>query len=55
MPQVKVFRCPSCGASVSTDGEQAQITCQFCGTTIVAPEELRVKRPAPPPQMPYTP
>jgi DNA-directed RNA polymerase subunit RPC12/RpoP len=56
MPGVKVFRCPSCGASVSTDGEEAQITCQFCGTTIVVPEELRVKRPTPPqPKASYIP
>jgi streptogramin lyase/DNA-directed RNA polymerase subunit RPC12/RpoP len=47
MAGIKVFRCPSCGASVSTDGEEAQITCQFCGTTVIVPEELRTKRPPP--------
>src|SRR5512143_3709436 len=53
MPQIQVFDCPSCGASLSYDGgPETTITCQFCGTTVVIPEELRAKAAPPPPAYP---
>src|SRR5512143_2968828 len=53
MPQIQVFDCPSCGASLSYDGgPETTITCQFCGTTVVIPEEVRAKAAPPPPVYP---
>ncbi len=41
MPQIQVFPCPSCGATLSYDGgPEVTFACQFCGTTVVVPEEL---------------
>jgi ribosomal protein L7/L12 len=52
MPQIQVFRCPSCGASLSYEGgPEINITCQFCGSNVVVPQELR-SRAAPPQAMP---
>jgi ribosomal protein L7/L12 len=42
MPQIKVFQCPSCGASLSYEGgPELTITCQFCGSNVIVPAELR--------------
>lgn len=42
MPEIKVFQCPSCGASLSYEGgPESTITCQFCGVNLIVPEELR--------------
>jgi len=42
MPQIKVFHCPSCGASLSYEGgPEPTIACQFCGSSVIVPEELR--------------
>lgn len=43
----RLFTCPSCGASLTTEGDKAEITCNYCGQTVIVPEELRVK-PSPP-------
>jgi hypothetical protein len=52
MPQIEVFQCPSCGANLSYDGgPETSVTCQFCGTNVVIPAELRAKA-APPEPMP---
>jgi len=41
---IQVFKCPSCGASLSYEGGSAPTTtCQFCGATVEVPEELRTK------------
>jgi len=43
---IKVFKCPSCGASLSYEGGPETTTlCQFCNSTVVIPAELR-----PPPE-----
>ncbi len=48
MPKINVFACPSCGASLSVDDDGSATTvCQFCGNTVIIPEELR-SRPAAP-------
>ena len=42
MPGIQVFQCPSCGASVPYEGgPEASVTCQFCGSNVIIPEELR--------------
>jgi hypothetical protein len=42
MPKIQVFECPSCGASLSYEhGSEPTITCQFCGSNVIVPEELR--------------
>ena len=41
---IQVFKCPSCGASLSYEGGSAPTTtCQFCGATVEVPVELRTK------------
>ena len=46
MPEIQVFQCPSCGANLSYDGGSGtSFACQFCGTTVIVPEELRSKTP----------
>ena len=53
MPHIQVFRCPSCGANLSYEGgPETSVTCQFCGTNVVIPEELRAKAEPPPEPMP---
>jgi hypothetical protein len=49
MADSQVFECPSCGAKLTTDGTQAQITCEYCGTAVTVPQDLRVKPAAPVP------
>jgi hypothetical protein len=45
-----VFPCPNCGANQSVDDSATSVQCQFCGTTITVPENLRPKpaQPQPP-------
>jgi sugar lactone lactonase YvrE len=43
MPQIQIFACPSCGASMSIEEGDVQIKCMFCSNTVIVPEELRVK------------
>ena len=43
MSQAKTFSCPSCGAALSAQGTSAEIKCQYCGNTVIVPEELRDK------------
>jgi ribosomal protein L7/L12 len=44
MPQIQVFQCPSCGASLSYEGgPESTVTCQFCGSDVIVPEELRAQ------------
>ena len=46
MSHIEVFQCPSCGANLSYDGgPETSFPCQFCGTTVVVPEELRPHTP----------
>ena len=46
MPDIKSFQCPNCGSSVHTDGTQKEVKCEYCGTSVIVPEELR-DQPAP--------
>jgi len=46
MPRIQAFQCPSCGASLSYEGgPDPTVTCEYCGSDVIVPEELR-----PPPQ-----
>jgi hypothetical protein len=48
MTKISVFSCPSCGASLSVDNEHDTLAkCQFCGNTVIVPEEMRPQRPRP--------
>jgi DNA-directed RNA polymerase subunit RPC12/RpoP len=58
MPEPKLFECPACGSPLTTDGEKPEITCLYCGRTVIIPESLRVRPEppqAPPPQTWYPP
>jgi DNA-directed RNA polymerase subunit RPC12/RpoP len=35
------FKCPSCGAPLSFESAGASVRCNFCGNTVIVPEELR--------------
>lgn len=40
-----MFQCPSCGSSLSPEGNHAQIKCPYCGNTVIVPPELREPEP----------
>jgi hypothetical protein len=43
----QTFRCPSCGASLNYDGDDdPAVTCAYCSSTVLVPEELRPGRQA---------
>ena len=37
----QTFNCPSCGAPLETDGNEATIHCEYCGESVIVPSELR--------------
>ena len=41
MTDAKTFKCPSCGSALEPDGDEKEIKCAFCGSTVIVPEELR--------------
>jgi hypothetical protein len=42
MAQLQIFQCPACGANINYNGgPEVTFPCQFCGTSIGVPEELR--------------
>lgn len=44
----ETFNCPKCGAPLETDGQETTIHCEYCGESVVVPQELRVnKQPQP--------
>jgi hypothetical protein len=44
MTQIQVFQCPACGANLSYDGgPETSLVCEFCGTSVIVPEEMRPK------------
>jgi hypothetical protein len=48
------FDCPSCAAALRVTGYETQVRCEYCGTTVVVPPELRHPPPPayPPPPPP---
>ncbi len=44
MPEINTFNCPKCGAALTATGDQAEMQCQYCGNTVIVPEELRTTR-----------
>lgn len=40
---IKTFHCPNCHASLDHDTDQQTVSCPYCNTTVVVPEELRSK------------
>jgi hypothetical protein len=51
MPEPKLLECPACGSPLTIDGEKPEMTCPYCGRTVIIPESLRV-HPEPPPAPP---
>ncbi|MBI5878024.1 MAG: hypothetical protein HZB53_10250 [Chloroflexi bacterium] len=43
MSNIKTLTCPSCGAKLEISGNDAQVTCSYCGNAVIVPEELRNK------------
>ncbi len=41
MSDVSTFNCPKCGAALTATGDQAEMQCQYCGNTVIVPQELR--------------
>ncbi len=52
MSDTKTFQCPSCGSPILTSGAEKEVQCQYCGNTVIVPEELR-EQPAPPPPVEF--
>ena len=53
MSQVRVFQCPACGGNLQYDGgPQISFPCQYCGTAVIVPEELRTQSPGATPARP---
>jgi len=49
----RTFRCPSCGASLDYDGDDdLAVTCAYCSSTVLVPEELRPDRQTAPTSIP---
>ena len=41
MADAKTFKCPSCGSALEPDGDEKEVKCAYCGSTVIVPEELR--------------
>ena len=44
MSEARTFKCPSCGSALSPQGDAPEIKCQYCGNTVIVPEELRAPK-----------
>jgi DNA-directed RNA polymerase subunit RPC12/RpoP len=54
---VRTFQCPNCGSTVTVSGAEKEVTCAYCGSSVIVPAELREAAPQPTPQpqpMQYT-
>ncbi|HUI88194.1 MAG TPA: hypothetical protein VLX61_05670 [Anaerolineales bacterium] len=49
----KTFQCPNCGSPITTTGVEKEVTCAYCGSTVIVPKELRDAPPPQPQPMPY--
>jgi DNA-directed RNA polymerase subunit RPC12/RpoP len=43
-PTLRIFKCPSCGASLQAPDEGTTTVCQYCNNTVVVPEEMRPRQ-----------
>ncbi len=41
MSEGRLFKCPSCGSSLSLSGSAAEVQCSYCGSKVIVPKELR--------------
>lgn len=57
MAEQRDFDCPSCAAPLHVTGYETQVRCEYCGTTVIVPPELRHPPPPvyPPPPPPIYP
>src|SRR5579859_3131640 len=46
MSSLKTFNCPTCNAPLTLTGNETEVRCQYCGSMIIVPPELR-NNPAP--------
>jgi DNA-directed RNA polymerase subunit RPC12/RpoP len=49
MSDIRTFQCPNCGSPVHASGADKEVKCDYCGSTVVVPKELR-DDPQPQPQ-----
>lgn len=42
----QLFHCPTCGASLPVPDEAPSVRCEYCGSTVLVPQEYRKHRPA---------
>ncbi len=55
MPVGQVFKCPSCGGSLTLENDgAAQVECPYCGSMVTVPPELRQAAAPEPSQVPVT-
>lgn len=40
---IKTFHCPNCHASLEHNTNEQTVTCPYCNTTVIVPEDLRAK------------
>jgi DNA-directed RNA polymerase subunit RPC12/RpoP len=45
MAEGRLFKCPTCGSSLSPEGAQAEVKCQYCGNKVIVPSEFRQAHP----------
>ena len=43
MSEPQVLACPTCGAKLTIKGDEAEVTCSYCGNPVIVPAELRSK------------
>jgi hypothetical protein len=48
MPRIVAFTCPHCGAALSVDADDRDVTCRFCQVTSVVHRTVQQPAPAPP-------
>ncbi len=47
MSKARVFECPNCGASLEYEGgDEPTVRCDYCGSSVIVPDELRDKQAA---------
>jgi DNA-directed RNA polymerase subunit RPC12/RpoP len=41
MPEAISFNCPKCGSSLTPNRTAKKVKCEYCGSLVIVPEELR--------------
>ena len=40
MAEAKSFQCPNCGSPLKANGMEKEVTCAYCGSSVIVPGEL---------------